>query len=151
MADKEKKVVETEINKATGKPMPKFVTRKSKRRYFVSDENGILKEAQVAGDAPTAGTVGVWGATAPSGFGTAQSSDVSGVGTVEEFPDENGEAQGLIFLNVHTEATYEYLMESATAAPEIGDVIDTDKYVTRPSVKTQAKGWKTLSIQCRTI
>jgi hypothetical protein len=132
-------------------PMPKFATRKAKRRYFVSDDNGVLKEAQIAGAPGEAGTVGVWGATAPAGYGTPQSSDESDTGEVQEFPDSNGEAQGLIFLNNHTEATYEYLMESNTTPPAFGDVIDSDQYVTRCQVRTQAKGWKTLNVQCRTI
>lgn len=142
------------VEKKTGKPMPKFAVRKRKRRYFVSDANGVLKEAQIPGDAPeSGGTVGVWGAQMPAGidYGQASSTDEQDTGEVQEFPDGNGEAQGLIFLNNHAENTYEFLMLSATTPPAFGDVIDTDKYVTRVQKRSQAKGWQTLSIQCRTI
>lgn len=143
------------VEKSTKKPMPKFAVRKGKRRYFVSDENGVLKEAQVAGANPgsEAGTVGVWGAQMPAGisYGTPSSTDEQDTGEVQEFPDSNGEAQGLLFLNNHAEGTYEFLMESATTPPSFGDLIDTDKYVTRVQKRSQAKGWQTLSISCRTI
>lgn len=134
------------------KPMPKFAVRKGKRRYFVSDENGVLKEAQIPGNPGSeGGTVGVWGAASPLSLGTVQSSDEGSVGEVQEFPDENGEAQGLLFLNEHEENSYEFLMASDTTPPAFGDVVDTDKYVTKANVKTQAKGWKALSVTCRSI
>ena len=154
--DKKKETIEKPATEksAPGKPMPKFAVRQKKRRYFVSDENGVLREAEVAGAAPeSAGTVGVWGAQMPAaiGYGTASSTDEQDTGEVQEFPDDNGEAQGLIFLNNHSENTYEFLMHSDTTPPAFGDLIDTNKYVTRVQKRSQAKGWLTLSVQCRTI
>jgi hypothetical protein len=151
MTEANKEVTKPEINKATGKPMPKFVTRKKSRRYYVADENGVLKESQVAGAPADAGVVGVWGVTPPVDYGTGSSTDEQDTGEVQEFPDQNGEAQGLIFLNNHAENTYEFLVHSDTTPPAFGDLIDTDKYVTRVQKRGQAKGWTTLSVSCRSI
>lgn len=142
------------VKKVSEKPMPKHAVRKGKRRYFVSDANGVLKEVQVPGAAPeSGGTVGVWGVQMPAAidYGQPSSTDEQDTGEVQEFPDDNGEAQGLIFLNNHSENTYEFLMLSGTTPPAFGDVINTSEYVTRCQKRSQAKGWQTLGVSTRTI
>lgn len=152
--DKQNEKKESQLKMLNAKrPMPRTARRKGKRRYFVSDENGVLKEAQIAGVPGEGGTVGVWGVQMPAGvdYGQGSSTDETDTGEVQEFPDDNGEAQGLIFLNNHAENTYEFLMLAATTPPAFGDVINTSEYVTRVQIRSQAKGWQTLSIQTRTI
>ena len=139
-----------------GNTMPKFAVRKKARRRYVSDANGVLSEVQVAGaegDPASGGTIGVWGAHPPAGlaYGTPSSTDDQDTGEVQEFPDANGEAQGLLFLNNHQESSFEFLVHADTTPPAFGDLINTSYYVTRVQKRGQATGWTTLSIQCRTI
>ena len=104
------------------------------------------------------GSTVVWGtggvSAAASGYGVCLSANRALSTEKEEIPDENGNAQGVVYYNEKEELTIEALCKTNVTMPAIGDTISVDGvsgYVESAEKKWEHKGTMKISVKAQRL